>query len=53
MMDGIMLTLGRSPIIGKILLVAFLNPLLNFNIWLANRWRKDIEKAATNVETEN
>ena len=48
MMDRIMLILGRTPMIGKILLVVFLNPLINFNIWLANRWRKDIEEVAKN-----
>ena len=48
MMDRIMLILGRTPMIGKILLVVFLNSLINFNIWLANRWRKDIEEVAKN-----
>ena len=53
MMDLIMQTLGRSPMIGKVLLVVILNPLLKFNIWLANHWRKDIEEVATNMEEEN
>ena len=48
-----MQTLGRSPMIGKVLLVVILNPLLKFNIWLANHWRKDIEEVATNMEEEN